>query len=195
MLTSATPLLLLASSALAADIPTSGRYFFADFYAGDEYGRHYLDIEVGSQKTNLPLWISTTEAFTGVVTTECGDDMCDCPYKWNREASNSYSLEMSDFSTPFTDVFDGRQLALESFSGAVVKDTMRIKFDSTHTQEIQTNFLAIERSSTSYKSYYSGFVGLAPYTGDSSWKNFNFLYQLKKNHYIDHLSFSIYTRN
>jgi len=78
-----------------ADIPTTGRYFFADFTMGDEFGRHFLEISVGSQRSQLKVWVSTTEQTMGVVTNDCPKTQCDVPTKYDLNGSNSKSVVMN----------------------------------------------------------------------------------------------------
>ena len=121
-------LVLLCS---AQDLPTAGRYFFADFYPGDIYGRHYLDLHVGSQRYKMPVWVTTTESITGLITTNCRDE-CQVPRKWDQTQSNSRDIKMQTYHAPYTDVFEGRSLGWESFSGSIVNDFIIVSFNQTH---------------------------------------------------------------
>ena len=46
-----------------------------------------------------------------------------------------------------------------------------------------------------FESYYSGFIGLQPYTADEANKSKNFLYSLVEKKLIDHMTVSFFTKN
>jgi len=74
----------------------------------------------------------------------------------------------------------------------MVKDNVKFKFNSDQDIELSIVFMSIQNTQA-FHSEFDGFIGLAPYTSIQE-KELSFLYQLKKNNYIDHPSFSIYTR-
>ena len=75
----------------------------------------------------------------------------------------------------------------------MIDDDVQFHYNGEETIDFRTIFMGISDSSNPWYSIYDGFIGLAPYNMDM-FKEFSFLYQLKKNGQIDHLSFSIYTR-
>lgn len=83
-----------------------------------------------------------------------------------------------------------------TFKGDLVNDDVKFVFNDGQHIEFKTNFMLINRPSQPFTSKYDGFIGLAPWTNDDGLidKENSFLWQLKKNGVIDHLSFSVYTR-
>ena len=142
----------------------------------------------------MPVWVSTTESEMGLFTTDCTNSECNVPYKYSMDVSNSEEIVMQEYGSDTTDIFNGQSLIYTKFTGKIVKDTVRIQYDEIYSQETRTIFLAIEDTTKFISSDYSGYVGLGPYSADSDNKSFNFLYQLKKNGYIDYMAFSLYTR-
>ena len=142
----------------------------------------------------MPVWVTTTDSEMGLFTTKCTNSACNVPFKYDAEVSTTEDIVMQKYLSDTTDIFNGQKLGFTKFTGKMLKDTVRIQYDETLSQETRTIFLAVEDSTSYISSSYSGYVGLAPYSADLTTKSFNFLYQLKQNGYIDYMSFSLYTR-
>ena len=50
-------------------------------------GQHYSQIELGSEKTRMSLYLTTGTAMMGIYGVDCTD--CDVPSKYNSSSSNS----------------------------------------------------------------------------------------------------------
>ena len=155
-----------------------GRYFYADFFQDEHYGMHYMRLNMGSQKEDLKVWVSTTESTMGIFTSECPTNLNIGP-RFNESQSWSLDTVVQSYTTPQSDVFSGTTLTYVRYMGNIVKDTVRVQYNQNQHFEIQTNFLGINNIIGSLSSLYSGFIGLAPYNSvNPAHQSFNFLYQL-----------------
>ena len=51
------------------DIPAYGKYFYADFPMGGDFGQHFANVNIGSAKVNMTVWVTTSSPLMGVATT------------------------------------------------------------------------------------------------------------------------------
>ena len=78
-------LLLVTFTSALLQPPDDGHFFYCGFRAGSEQiDQYYVDIFTGSDaKQELPIWISTDEYYTGIISNKCTDDVCKVPKKWD----------------------------------------------------------------------------------------------------------------
>ena len=79
--------------------------------------------------------------------------------------------------------------------GNEIIDEVRVGFKRMIDTNFMAVFLGVDGTFTGTKGIKlidDGFIGLAPYPKDLRDKERNFMYQLKKSNYIDHMVFSIY---
>ena len=92
------------------------------------------------------------------------------------------------------DVFSLYRLIATVFTGGVYQANFTIhqpRFN--HSMKFKANYLAIDDSKNKFRTVLSGFIGIEPYTAlPIEKKEMNFMYMLKRNGYIDHLTVSFY---
>merc|ERR1712100_139557 len=65
--------------------------------------------------------------------------------------------------------------------------------DVEHETSLEVDFFAIKKASENFKSWYDGYIGLAPYSATNRDKDKSLLYQLQKIGLIEHMIVSFYT--
>ena len=76
---------VLCYSAGSELFPEEGKVFYADLMTDDNYGRHYVQLNIDT--SNMKLWVSTTQSEIGVVTVGCTS--CSVPSKYDYTKSRS----------------------------------------------------------------------------------------------------------
>ena len=81
------------------------------------------------------------------------------------------------------------------FSGNYMEDNLLLEFVEGTRESMRVVFYGIISADTTFRSQYSGYLGLAPYTASIDFReqSLNFMYQLKTNKNIDHNVVSIFT--
>jgi len=73
--------------------PTSGKYFYADLSQADYYGMHYVKMQLGSEKQQMHLSLSSDQFMTGVYENTCiqmsNGDACNIPDPYRYADSTS----------------------------------------------------------------------------------------------------------
>lgn len=92
-------------------------------------------------------------------------------------------------------IFDFRSLKTVTFTGDEINDSFRaffIQYD--RTIQFSANFMQIDSVSPNINQFFDGFVGIAPYSADPTFKDKNFMYQLKQQQKIDHITAAFYIK-
>lgn len=67
--------------------PLSGKFFYADLNQAEYFGMHYVNMQLGSEKTQLHLSLSSDQSMTGVYDNACSYDfgrtLCNVPATYN----------------------------------------------------------------------------------------------------------------
>ena len=191
----------LPNSTTGINSPTSGLFFYADL-TSDHVGSDQTDphphlsmsFQMGDQAQNFQGLISTSTALTTMVSSKCSS-LCQVPQK----------LEL--ISNGLEDDVDSAESQLQSYEmtyfnhGTIEHNTL---FGRRVTEEFQVAaaedgadfdlpVLAIENALISFNLPYSGSVGLAPPYSMQA-QSSSLLLHAQQNRDIDHLVFSIYSR-
>ena len=122
---------------------------------------------------------------------------CDIPpaLKFNTTLSETETLIVEGYKTFAANIYEGQTLISNEFKGDIWKDSVAFEHNQTSLINLKNvSFLGISESiSKQFSSEFSGFLGLAPYSANPQYKDYNFLYQMRALGYIDYLAFSLYT--
>lgn len=102
---------------------------------------------------------------------------------------------MKEFSDERCEVYDFTELKHVKFRGEEINTRFTSVLDRWgRSFSFNSNALAIKEADNMFRNDLSGYIGVAPYaTLTLPDRERNFMYQLKKNGYIDHLVVAFYT--
>jgi len=195
------PLILAALTGCFADVPDGfshdGKFFYSEvFYELKDTVHYYTQVGLGCDSFKQNWTISTQEESVGYVTSICSDTTqhrCYVPDKfpWGIDQSNPSDACIKDLSqnmisenARLNDGDDGSfvdpipNYVLQGYSA-----TNRIEFynrDFGRKKQLEMKSFAIMQSNNfDFKSpYYSGYLGLGPYSSDTNIRGENIIYHL-----------------
>ena len=112
---------------------------------------------LGDQETSFFSLISTERAEMAIISESCGR-LCDVPSKVYSPESDSDD-ESSRFTSFEMTYFERGSLQYNTFSGHWTTNDFHT---SKNQDEFEVPYIAIEDAIVSYKSPFSGYIGLAP---------------------------------
>ena len=196
--------------------PESGKFFYVDFPQFSSHGQHAVSVKIlnrdGESFESYPLYVTMAQQGIAMLDTNCPSKKCQFsapgrPYDWQK--SKTYQLvKHAVRQPPAVAVYDKGQRELQpiAFYGITGRETFVLEYKNYEREtSYTTEFLqmmnyhntrpAAEGEDQTFLTTYTGFIGLQPYTNDETKKEQNFLWNLKKAGYIDHLTVAFYVHN
>lgn len=151
-------------------------------------------LEIGSTRQPVSLWLTSHETKMSVVKKNAVN--IEVPDKYDPTLSTTAIYPSSHEDEVEIYNLGPKQANLKpvTITGNEIEDTISMTFGDELETSFRAIFVGIESSlNEKLTKKTDGFLGLAPYTASKEFlKDRNFMYQLKKNGYIDHIVFSVY---
>lgn len=114
-----------------------------------------------------------------MITTQCPKKNCNVPARWNYFDSSgvTYRQYNSAIQQKVT-VFNGKTMSEVTLSGNYMEDNILLEFAEGSKEKLRVVFYGIISSSSTFRSQYSGYIGLAPYTASIDFReqSLNFMH-------------------
>lgn len=192
-------ILLVLTGTLAQESripPTEGKYFYADYRAGSQYGVKFIEMKMGygAEKRKMNVFVTTSQGEIGIITDSCyNPEICDVPAPFTKK--KVHLLSYNRYQTSVFRFFDKLQLVSTQLTVQKAYDTFEMSFGKYRRYAtFDAEYFAVVDASESFKSIYNGYIGIAPYPDNKEREGRNFLYQLRKHGMIDNLIVSFYVK-
>ena len=136
---------------------------------------------VGDLDQKMMLYVTTESNSLALISTDCSIKVCNVPSRYDENDSTENEVETIATGVHINNVphFAQTQSVLElSVTGNVIKERVTVVTQGDIATNVTGSILKIMRASPSFKSSYSGYLGLAPWKDDTD-KKYNFVYSLK----------------
>jgi hypothetical protein len=123
----------------------------------------------------MNVWVSTVESSLAFFSDACPQENCDVNNHFDMQDSTTLegpliSAVKSEKAQLYSGKYDGKVIYPNVFHGSVYQDSLQLLFQNDKTEAnvpITAQFMAITKADQNFQSQYDGFLGLAPYIGQS----------------------------
>ena len=179
-------MLLLTNTLAHVEPPTTGKFFYVDFDGFGQWGQHAVNVSIKNKDntfTEYPLFVSTTERALGMISDVCKDgathgadaSSCDIKTPYKSDLSGTYSGNPdADPRRAKIAVYNDKdyQTQLIDFKGYKAQENFHFSLKN-YKRETTSNLpfyavtsMAEDLGKVAFKTDFSGFMGIAPYTND-----------------------------
>jgi hypothetical protein len=153
-------------------------------------GQQWTNILIGTEKVQIPVYLTTSEYQVGVFTSGCPADVCKGMNRidFSTQCPSVKLFPSDNFVQPNSALSNWHSQSMVStvFSGNEARAEVNMQLWPYHRETTMNNLeiIGVDFSTSVFESSLSGFIGLKPYSWNSEQRTKNFMYQLRQQNLI-----------